>query len=444
MSETLLIHYNINHRLHATWALCNDNGELTSKITTGSLDELTELAETYPVVVLLNSQCLHINKLDLPTSNTQKMLKAVPFAVEEYIASDIEDFHFVIAKNKHDGTASVVGIDRNTLRGIISDFQQVDITVEKIIPDALCLAADIEVGQWACLNFNDDYYLQTEPQYGLTMSDDIFSYVLEQRLGREKNSLPDKILFFSEQENPSVFEPINLDEMSEDDNDAKADDTRSDETNQADNNQTDSRHGNIEKINIVYNSHPLVIFCGNFRKAMPLNLLQHEFKTKRKSSGLWQYWRLAASLAAIWLILNLGFTMFQSSRLAEENKITQAKIEKIYRSAFPKSRKIVNPRVQMEQKLKALKSSSGGSNSGLIFLLAESFGTQVPDKQNISLQSLAFRNNRMDIGLDSSNLQAIESLNQNLNKNSQIRSEIISSTSEKNKVKGNIRIQGRS
>ena len=98
----------------------------------------------------------------------------------------------------------------------------------------------------------------------------------------------------------------------------------------------------------------------------------------------------------------------------------------------------------MEQKLKELKGTAGSSSQGLIFLLAESFGTLSHDKKNITLQSLTFRNNRMDIGLESSNLQAVENLNKNLNNNKNIKSEITSSSSEKDKVKGNLRIEERS
>ena len=78
MSETLLIHYNIEHANQATWALCNDAGELTVKLTTGSLEELSNMSARHTAVVLLNSQCLHINQLHLPTQNMQKLLKAVP------------------------------------------------------------------------------------------------------------------------------------------------------------------------------------------------------------------------------------------------------------------------------------------------------------------------------------------------------------------------------
>jgi general secretion pathway protein L len=416
MSDTLLIHYNINDAQQATWSWCNAAGELTGKISTGPLTELSEIAADHPAIVLLNSQCLHINQLQLPTQNMQKLLKAVPYAIEEFIADDIDDFHFVIAKNKHDNATSVVGIKKSTLENIIQVFQSASIDIEKIIPDAFCLAADNK--QWACLNYNDISYLQTDINNGMLLPQDLLPYVVTNKLQDETQTPPEKILLFSEQENSTAFDQLKSEDIFENEN--------------------------IELLSIVYNTHPLVVFCGNYKQAMPLNLLQHKYKPKRKTSGHWQHWRLAASLAAIWLVLQLGLTSFQHGQLKDENIITSAKIEKIYKKSFPKSRKIVNPRVQMERKLKELKGSAGNASQGLIFLLAESFGTLSHDKKNITLQSLTFRNNRMDIGLESSNLQAVETLNKNLNDNRKIKSEITSSSSEKDKVRGNLRIEGRS
>ena len=414
MSETLLIHYSIEDAQHATWALCNNDGELTGKITHGSLSELGEAAKNFPVVILLDSQCLHINQLQLPTQNLAKLLKAVPYAIEEFIADDVDSFHFVIAKNKHNNATSVVGVKKTTLDNILQQFKNIGIHPEKIIPDALCLAADNK--QWACLNFNNTDYLQTDITSSLQVSHNLLPYVLKSKL--ETETPPEKILFFSEQASPAVYDEIKEENIFNDES--------------------------IEIINISYNAHPLVIFCGNIKQAASLNLLQGSYKPERRTSGYWQHWRLAASLAAIWLVLHLGLTSFQHSKIKAENSITKAKIEKIYKKSFPKSKKIVNPRVQMEQKLKALKGSAGSGNQGLIFLLAESFGNLPVNEKEITLQSLTFRNNRMEVGLESSNLQAVETLNKNLNKNKNIKSEITSSSSEKNKVKGNLRIERRS
>jgi general secretion pathway protein L len=416
MSDTLLIHYNIEHPYQATWSSCNDAGELTGRITTGTLDELNASADRQHAIVLLNSQCLHINQLQLPTQNQQKMLKAVPYAIEEFIAEDVDEFHFVIAKNKHNNSTAVVGIEKSTLRNIIQVFQDSNITVEKIIPDALCLAAAADSKQWVCLNYGDNTYLQTDTLNGMVFSNDIFPYIMSSKLQEEaeNEALPEKILLFCEQENPDAFAQLSIE------------------------------NENIETINIVYNTHPLVVFCAHYRQAMPLNLLQHKFKPKRKTSGYWQHWRLAASLASVWLVLHLSLAGIQLSKLQNENNITSAQIEDIYKKTFPDSRKIVNPRVQMEQKLNELKNSAGNNSNSILFLLAESFGTLSQDKTNITLQSLTFRNSRMEIGLDGSNLQAIENLNKNLNSSTKIKSEITSSSSEKDKVKGSLRIEGRS
>ncbi len=423
MSETLLIHYNPDDAQQATWSMCNSEGELTEKISTGSLTELSAAASGHIAIILLNSQCLHINQLQLPTQNLQKILKAVPYAIEEFIAGDIDDFHFVVAKNKHDSSTAVVGINKTTLKNIIQVFQDAGITVDKIIPDALCLAAtnsDTD-SQWVFLNYKTNTYLQTAVLNGMLISHDLFPYVLKTKLHNKSITPPKKILLFCEQEDTSAFDQLNPENTSE-----------------------SIINENIELHSVVYNRHPLVVFCGNYKQAIPLNLLQYKFKPRRKTSGYWQYWRLAASLSAIWLVLHLGLTSFQRAQLENENNIIHAKIERIYKQTFPKSKKIVNPRVQMEQKLKALKGVTGNGNNGLIYLLAESFGTLSNDRKNITLQSLTFRNNRMDIGIDSNNLQAIETLNRNLNDNKNIKSEITSSSSEKDKVKGNLRIESRS
>ncbi len=414
MSDTLLIHYNIENKDHASWALCNDAGELTSRISSGSLAELHVISSSHISIVLLNSQCLHINELQLPTQNMQKMLKAVPYAIEDFIADDIENFHFVVSKNKastSSNTTCVVGIDKATLQSVIDQFQQANIFIEKIIPDALCLAANEQ--QWAALNFHDHSYLQTNQLSGMIIPHDVLPYILDSKINDETIEKPEKLLLFCEAENTTAFDEITFDDST------------------------------IERINITYNTHPLVIFGGNYKQALPLNLLQHDFKPKSKSASYWKHWRLAATLAGSWLLLHLGITSFQYNQLEEENIATKNKLVKIYKTAFPKSRKINNPRRQMEQKLKTLKSASGNATSGLLFMLEETFGGLTQETKDITFQSFTFRNNRMDIGLESKTLQAIETLNKKLNTSKTIKSEISSSSSEKNIVKGNLRVEAR-
>lgn len=183
-----------------------------------------------------------------------------------------------------------------------------------------------------------------------------------------------------------------------------------------------------------------MVYCGEYKHALALNLLQGEYKPASKSDINWQRWRLAASLATIWLCLHLGIISVQQNEFQNSNKKLQVEIDNIYKKAFPESRRIVNARVQMEQKLDELKSmGNAGSNTSLMTLLSDS-STALSSEKSVIIQSINYRNNTIDLEVTGANLKNIEQLNKKLNSAS-LKAEIVSSSSEKGQVKGNIRIR---
>ena len=134
MADTLLIHYDPATPEQATWSSVNSQGELTTRITSGLLEDAASVAENHRVIVILDSSSVHLNIVNLPTSNIQKMLRAVPYALEEQIAEDVEDFHFVISKSATSKGTPVAGITvRITIRIISINIIRVRHTVTVII-----------------------------------------------------------------------------------------------------------------------------------------------------------------------------------------------------------------------------------------------------------------------------------------------------------------------
>jgi len=423
MSETLLLHYDPDNPETASWLLCNTQGEPITKVSSGTLADVLPIANAHHVVVLLDSHCLHNNQLQLPTQNQQKMLRAVPYALEDFIAEDVEDLHFVITADKTHNRTAVTGIRKDTLQMIIDTLGEAGLTVDTIIPDALCMAADDT--QWVILKYKDNCYFQHGRYSGNIFNTELIPYVLQQNL---RHHTPEKILLFSNSEDDQAqLFTSNIQQIVTDNRQNSAAEETGDTQD-------------IEIIPLRYNNHPLVIFCGFYKQALPLNLRRGVFKSRRKNSTYWPYWRLTAVLSVIWLLLHLGLTAFWYNRLKQQNTAMHIQIRQIYEKTFPASTRIVNLRAQTEQKLKTLR-NSGKSEQGLLYLLSESFGILSHSDKNITLQSLDYRNNRMDVGLVSTNLQAIENLNKRLNNSPVINAQITSSSSEKNRVKGILRIQ---
>jgi general secretion pathway protein L len=405
MADSLLLHYNPGAPDHATWSLVNPQGELTSRIASGPLEEARDIATGRRTVVLLDARSVHLNHVNLPTSNRQKMLRAVPYALEEQIAGEIEDFHFVIGNRGDTGTA-VAGIHRSTLDAILARFQQASIRPDAMIADALCLPQ--AEAQWTVLLHDDHALVSFGNDVNTVIDAGILPLLLQAQLKRT-DTAPERIVMLTPdgETPPKVFDD--------------ADDAP-------------------EIVQLTYNTHPLVVFCGHYADALALNLLQGAYKPRRKHADAMLRWRLPAALAASWLLLYLGNAAFELNKLEQANNELAAQIEKIYKDSFPQSKRVVNARVQMEQKLKELKSGGGGSESDFLALLTESVSA-LGSQQDITIESINYRSQRMNIGVTGSKLQSVETLNTMLNKNPKLKSELSSATAENNEVKGSIRLQ---
>jgi general secretion pathway protein L len=406
MADTLLMHYDPAHPLHATWSHVNQQGELTSRITSGAIADAAAVAEQHRVVVLIDSTYVHLNHVMLPTTNRQKMLRAIPFALEDQLAEDVEQFHFVAGKQESAYGTPVVGIRRDTLEALLNNFREAGISVDAVMPDAIC--SPIEDGHWSIVFHHGKALVQFDALIGTVIDNVNLPLLLQSSLSEAENK-PDTITCYHlEGEEPEL--------------------------------QLERIDPEIRRVNVAYNTHPLVVFCGAYNRVRALNLLQGQYKPRRKSTGQWYRWRLAASLAIVWLVLYLGTTIVEINRLSAMNQSLSAEIDSIYKKAFPESRRIVNARAQMEQKLDQLKGGGTASGSQFLALLSDS-ATILASQQQIQIESIDFRNNRMDIGLSTTDLQSVETLNKELNARSPIAAEITSATSEKNRVKGNIRMQ---
>jgi len=409
VADTLLIHFNPAQANNATWSLVNAAGELTSMLSHGSLNDASAIAEKHKTIVLLDSTDIHLDSVKLPVKNQQKLLRAIPFALEEKIADDIEELHFVAGKTSSDGRTPVAAIKHETLKNILNNLKVSGISPVALIPDNLCLTAN--QNQWAVLLQSDHSTLQFNNFNAGEFDRDTLPLLIKSELQQTDRKLPEKIIIFRKDGDESTIEDIE-----------------------------ESVPDEVELIQVSYNTHPLVIFCGQYKQALTLNLLQDEYKPKQKSNINWQRWRLAASLSTIWLCLNLSITSMQYNKFEEHNKNLQTEIDSIYKKSFPKSKRIVNARVQMEQKLDELKGmGKGGSDTSLITLLSDS-STALSSEKSVVIQSINYRNNTVDFEVTGSNLQNIEQLNKKLN-NASLKSEIISSSSEKDNVKGKIRIK---
>lgn len=347
--------------------------------------ELARHAAGKSVRVLLPSTAVSLLEAQLPATQARRLQQALPYALEEQLAIDIENLHFAAASARpRDGRIAAAVVDKQTLRNWIAQLAAEGIHPNELLPDVLALPW--EDAHWSLLLEDDVALLRTGLSSGLACKPDVLPQLLTQLLLHAENAQPRQL---------DIYYPNT---------------TR----------QTETRHALLQlcsEHDLAVQQHAtldvLQLLSGTASKGAPINLLQGEFSRRERTLQLWQPWRAAAALLAALLILQGGMAYARYSRLHHESTQLDTQVQQIYLRAFPESQRIVNARVQMEQKLHALQQGEAATSGAAQLLLATAPLLHRPD---IQLQALNYANERLTIDLTARDLQALDQLKQALGK----------------------------
>jgi general secretion pathway protein L len=108
--------------------------------------------------------------------------------------------------------------------------------------------------------------------------------------------------------------------------------------------------------------------------------------------------------------------------LQRERVALEVEIEELYKNAVPGATRIVNPRVQMETRLRELNPTD--TRSGLFFELLYRGGQPLVDFPDITLRGLNYREGQLDLALEGGNPATLDQLRQRLEQQPDIQAEM--------------------
>ncbi|MDH5257090.1 MAG: type II secretion system protein GspL [Gammaproteobacteria bacterium] len=376
----------------------------------GELESLVSASIGFQVVVLVPGSDAVLLDVSVPTQNKQRMLKAIRYANEEELATDVESLHFSLGSIESKNTVPVAVVEIALMDQWQALFQSVGLAVDVMMPETLAIPfaenqLNIVIEEHAAYFRGGDYdafYVDIE---NLKL---MLSLWLKDREVEEKN-LPETIVVWGDES--GLISSVDI----------------------AEEIQIEHKSASKGLLGILA-SQPL-----NFEKT--INLLQGDYSRREQLGKIWRPWRLAASLAGVLFILQLGLAITQSSSLEAQTQALKAEVNKIYKDAFPDARRVVNARRQMEQKLKELK--GGGSSSSITFLtLLADTSPVFKATSGLNLQSIRYKNQMLDVEIEVPNYQVLDQLKQKLTKEGERSVEIQSAVTRNNIVQGRLQIKG--
>lgn len=353
-----------------SWVVTGADGGRIGPVSTGTLADAAPIAAERPLVVIAPGSSVTLAKPELPVKSGSRVAQVVPYAMEESLAGEVEQFQFAIGPTDEAGATLVAALRREELRGWLDALQSAGLDPQAIVPDMLCVpdnpgktVAVIDSGQLLVRPPGQlPFALDAEP---LTEA-----FALAGLEGEDRHVH----LYVSQQDWQHSREMIEaLREVT----------------------------GSLELQLLPDGALPLL--ASEAVRPDALSLMQGSFARRTGWRAEWQRWRIAAFLAVAALALHFGVRGYDLVRLNGEQQRLDAAIEQAARIALPDVERIDDPRAQIEQRL----AGGGAADEGGLLAQLAAVGGALASGAGPTVDSLGWRDRSLELHLVAANNEAI-------------------------------------
>ncbi|MEP1448516.1 MAG: type II secretion system protein GspL [Paraglaciecola sp.] len=331
------------------------------------LATLTDRAGRRPICALVPTSDILLKWVELPAKAGRKAIAAIPYILEEEISGDISEQFFALGPKKANKQAVAI-VSKEKLQSWLNIIEAAGLSCDQLVPDVLALPlADTDA--WSILELGEQLLVRKDDWAGLQGERDWLIQAIN-HLARQYANENERALLVNDYSGSDL---ANIDNL---------------------------------EVTVMPLDMPMKVLAKGSESAT-FNLLQGEFKVKKKVGGDWKKWRLAAVLAVIALFTSLIDKNIENGQLEQRLAQVKSQVSSEYKRAFPNAGAYRDLRSTMERQMKALEQGGGNGASVLIMLsqLKPAF-----EESNIKPQTLRFDSNRAELRIQAvaSNFGALD------------------------------------
>lgn len=353
-----------------SWTVTDADGGRREPVSSGVLADAAPLAAGRALIVLAPGASVTLARPELPVKGGARLAQLAPYAMEESLAGEVEQFHFAVGSTDADGRTPVAAVRRDEMRGWIGALQAAGLEPQAVVTDTLCIPDN----PGKIVAVIDDGRLLVRAPGALPVALDAEplteAFALAGLEGEDRHVQ----LYVSQQDWQQSREMIEaLREVT----------------------------GSLDLQLLPEGALPLL--AAGATRAHALSLLQGEFARRVGWRAQWQRWRLVAVLALAALALHVGVHGSDLIRLRTEERRLDAAIEQAARIALPDVERVVDARAQIEQRL-----AGGGAAdpAGLLARLAD-IGRAIGGVPGPKIAALGWRERSLELQLSAPDTDAL-------------------------------------
>jgi general secretion pathway protein L len=358
----------------ARWLVLPEEAAPDSPIPeTGNLSGLLENPpDNCRWIVLLPGEDVLTTTVRLPARRRRQALKALPFMLEDSIASEVTLEHLAVGPENAEGETLVAVTRKQLMRDVLRLFGDAGITPEMMLPEYAMIQ---EVpGAWQILVSGERAVVRGPDGRGFASPLERAPLLLNAMLDPKSDTADRAVRVIRSENCPSPALPGDW---------------------------------QIEERVVTDEMECLAADPSN----ASLNLLQGEFRVIRQESWSWGPWATAAVLALAAVTIALLETGLETVRLDRQSAQLQASMVELAREALPDSEPIRDPQTQLLIAWRQLRTGSAGGEEFLPLLDRVS---ATISQQPVTVSGIGFRDGALTLALQGSSLQQLDDLRQQI------------------------------
>jgi general secretion pathway protein L len=398
----------------AQWVMADNNGTQLSQVSSGSLEQAAAASGSRPAIVLVPSVDLLSTTALIPARSASKIKAALPFALEEFLADDVENLHFSVGQRQENGRLPVVVVANDKMAAWMQRINDAGIEPVKVamdshglaqIPGSLSVLVDGDV-----VMFNDgadaDFVMQ-----GIKPSDIlVLANQLSETEGEDVENSGHLLAFCT----PEMDTQLSHDWIA-------------------------LRH-ELHSVDVnVLPDGVLPKLAVTVAAGHGVNLLQGKYGIKTEYSTLFRPWKAAAMLLIGLAIVALSLKGVGYYQLLQDESALRAQFNAEYHSIRPDdTREIVDPVAIVN----SLRRSLGASTSPQVFLPSlRELGAAMAANSSAKIEAISYRAGVIDLRLIAPDVATLDNIQKAVTASGRFQASIQSTDQVADKINGRIQIR---
>ena len=320
------------------------------------------------VIGVCASPALALRFVSAPKQGRERFRQAIGFALEDFVASDVDELSFVLPLTLEEGVQAVAVIDKERLQQVLGELRSAGFQLEALVPLPSLLALDTVWVERALTSFRFGGSDSARAEAGTIESESLSSLLKLKQNG--DGALPLHLL---------LNDGINFPKL--------------------------PPHFSAEAI-----AEPNHYLAARLLQMPQLLSLSTPSKAAGGAFRLAGRWRLAAALTAAALFAQGARVGADFYQLSHTLALQEQEIDRFYQQVFPNGPISLDPAAMLQSKLKSEQSENAAGAGGGALALFRRIAPVLYSETRLALINADYRNGELELSFRSPDLATIDAL----------------------------------